>query len=328
MNRRQALLATGALGASLLLATARAQGPAKIPRVAIFNFGSRYNARSRTDAFIKAMRELGYEEGRNVQYEWRFANGQPDLLRDLALEISRDSVDVVVSAATITTEALLQSTSSVPIVMASVEDPVISGFVKSLARPETNVTGLTSNALEQIPRHMEFLMKAVPSLAKAAALVNPSNAIYAAYRARLEAAARAARVRLTLMDATTYRDIERVFTGLATSPVGGLIVMSDGSFYTERNTITELAARFRIPAIYPQRGFAEAGGLMSFGQNLEYNYARAASFVDRILKGANPAEMPVEQPVNFELVINRNAARSLGLALPADLLKRAQKIIG
>jgi putative ABC transport system substrate-binding protein len=328
MDRRRILLALAAAGASLALPGARAQAPAKLPRVALFNFGSRFNARSRTDAFVKAMRDLGYEDGKNVHYESRHANGQPDLLRDLAVELSRANVDVVVSASTITTDALLHATSAIPIVMATVEDPVLSGFVKSLARPETNVTGLTTNAVELVPRHMDLLLKAVPGLGKAAALVNPGNAIYAPYRARLEATARSARVRLTLIEAGNYRDIEQGFKGLAAAPVGGLIVMSDSSFYTERSTITELAARFRVPAVYPQQGFVDAGGLMSYGQSLEGNYVRAASYVDRILKGEKPAEMAIEQPANYELIVNRNAARSLGLALSNELLKRANKVIG
>ena len=326
MNRRQALLTAGALGAALAIPAALAQ--AKMPRVAIFTFGSRFNARARTEAFLKGMRELGYEDGRNVQFEWRFANGQPDLVKDIAVELSRAHIDVIVSASTLTTDALLQATSTIPIVMATVEDPVISGFVKSLAHPETHVTGLTSNAIEQVPRHMELLLKAVPSVKRVAALVNPASAIYAAYRARVEWASRSARVRLAMMDATNFRDIERVFAKIQSAPVGGMLVMSDGSFYTERNTITELAARYRVPAVYPQQGYAEAGGLMSYGQNVEYNYTRAASYVDRILKGANPADLPIEEPANAELVINRNTARSLGLALPPELLKRAVKIIG
>ncbi len=328
MNRRKALLlGAGALGAALA-PSLRAQAPTKISHVAVFTFGSRLNARSRIEAFLKGMRELGYEEGRNVQYEWRFANGQPDLLRDLAHEIARGPVDVIVSASTLTTDALLQATSSIPIVMATVEDPVLSGFVKSLAHPETNVTGLTSNALEQVPRHMELLVKTVPGITRAAALLNPGNAIYAPYRARVEWAAKAFRVRMLVMDASSYRDIERVFAQLQATPVGGMLVMSDGQLYTERSTITELAARYRVPAVYPQQGFADAGGLLSFGQKLEYNYARAAVYVDKILKGANPGELAIEQPANHELVVNRNAARSLGLTLPPELVKRANKVIG
>jgi putative ABC transport system substrate-binding protein len=327
MNRRRILLGLTALGMGVVI-PARAQAPAKVPTVAIFTFGSRFNARTRTEAFLKAMRELGYEEGRNIRYESRFANGQPDLLRDLAQEIAREHVEVVVSASTLTTEALLQATSSVPIVMAAVEDPVISGFVKSLARPETNVTGLTSNAIDQVPRHMELLLKAVPGLGKAACLMNPTNAVYAAYRARVEWVAKSSRVRLAVSDATNYRDIERAFKALNEAPIGGLIVMSDSTFYTERNTITELAARFRIPAVYAQRAYVEAGGLISYGSNYEFNYTRAASYVDRILKGEKPGEMPIEEPANYELVVNRNAAKSLGLALSTDLLKRANKVIG
>ncbi len=230
MNRRLALLGLTVLGSAMVLPAARAQASAKVPRVAIFTFGSRFNARARTEAFMKAMRELGYEEGRDVLYEWRFANGQPDLMRELAIEVAREQFDVVVSVSSLTTEALLQATSTIPIVMATVEDPVISGFVKSPARPDTNVTGRTSNSLEQIPKHMELLLRAVPGIGKAAALVNPANTVYAAYRSRLEWAAKSSRVRLVLKDATNYRDIERAFNGLAAAPVGGMLVRATTRF--------------------------------------------------------------------------------------------------
>jgi putative ABC transport system substrate-binding protein len=212
--------------------------------------------------------------------------------------------------------------------MAAVEDPVASGFVKSLARPETNVTGLTANVLNQVPRFVEFLALAVPGITKAAALTNPTNVTHDPYRKRLDSTARAMKLRLMLLDATDAREIERAFRRAAAERVGGMVVMSDGSFYTERATITELAAKFRIPAIYPQQGYADAGGLMSYGQKLEYNFFRAATYVDKILKGAKPAELPVEQPANYELVVNRDAASAIDLTLPPELLRRADKVIG
>jgi putative ABC transport system substrate-binding protein len=328
MKRRDAIVRLAALGWFAFVPSARSQPPAKLPRVVTLTFGSPYNARSRAEAFRKGMRELGYEEGTNVRYEWRSANGQADLLREMALALSREKVDVIVSSSSTTTEALVQATKTIPIVMATCEDPVVSGFVRSLAHPEANVTGFSDNALDQLPRHMELLAKAVPSLTRAAALMNPSNSIYAAYRSRLEAAAKALRVQLVVVDAANSRDIDRAFSELEAQRIDALVVMSDGFFYTDRTTITELANRFRVPAIYPHQGYTEAGGLMSYGPNIDYNYFHAATFVDKILRGARPADLPIEQPANQELIVNRGAARSIGLALPADLVKRARKVIG
>jgi putative ABC transport system substrate-binding protein len=327
MNRRRAVLGLAALGGGAYF-SARAQAPARVPRVVTVTYGSPYNARSRTDAFRKGMLELGYEDGRNVHLEWRSANGQPDLLHALALQIARERVDAIVSSSTIVTEVLAQATKTIPIVMASAEEPVAAGFVRSLARPESNVTGLTSNSLEQIPRHLELLATTVARLTRVAALLNPSNSMYTPYRARLATLAKASRMQLVVVDAATSHEIERGFSRLEAKNVGGLVVMSDGFFYNERVTITELATRFHLPAIYAHQGYSAAGGLMSYGPNLEDNYFRAAAFVDKILKGANPAELPIESPANHELIVNRRAARAIGLSLPVELVKRANKVIG
>jgi putative tryptophan/tyrosine transport system substrate-binding protein len=326
-GRRGAIARLAALGCAVMVPAARAQLP-KVPRVATLTYGSPYNAKSRSEAFVKGMRELGYEDGRNVQYEWRSANGQPDLLRELAMLLAQEKVDVIVSASTVTTAAILQATKSIPVVMTAAEDPVASGFARSLARPDGNVTGITTGVLDQISRQMELLAKVVPGLSMAAALVNPANVTYAAYRSRLEASAKASRVSLVMADATLPGEIERAFQRFASRGARGLLVMSDGFFYNERSSITELAARFRLPAVYPNHGYSDSGGLMSYGPNLEYNYFRAATFVDKILKGARPGDLPIEQPANHDLVINRGVARSIGFALPNDLLKRAQKVIG
>ncbi len=328
MYRRRVLIGIAAMGTLAMAPWTRAQAPAKLPRVVTVTFGSPYNARKRTEAFRKGMLELGYEDGRNVRLEWRSANGQPDLMREMAQVLARQNVDVIVSSSPTTTEALLKATRTTPIVMATSDDPVAAGFVRSLARPDSNVTGLTANGIEQIPRYLELLMKAIPGLLRIAALMNPTNAIYASCRARLEAAARASRLRLVVADATTPQEIDRAFSELESQRIGALVVMSDGLFYTERKSIAELADRFRLPAIYPHQGYSDAGGLMSYAPNLDYNYYRAAAFVDRILRGANPAELPVEQPANHELIVNRNAAKAIGLNLPVELVKRARKVIG
>ena len=328
MNRRRVLLGLSAMGTLAMAPWTRAQAPAKLPRVVTVTFGSPYNARKRIELFRKGMLELGYEDGTNVRLEWRSANGQPDLMREIAQALARQNVDVIVSSSPTTTQALLQATKTIPVVMATSDDPVAAGFVKSLARPDSNATGLSANSIEQIPRYVELLVRAIPGLLRIAALMNPANVFYAGYRTRLEAAARTSRLRLVVADATTSHEIERAFSELESQRIGALVVMSDGLFYTERKFITELADRFRLPAIYPHQGYSDAGGLMSWAPNLEYNYYRAATFVDKILRGANPADLPIEQPGNHELIVNRNIAKAIGLNLPGDFVKRARKVIG
>lgn len=327
LNRRRAIVALASLGSVAALPLARAQAPAKVPRVAILMYGSPANFQRRADVFTEAMRQLGYVEDRNISYDWRAANGQADLLRLLADQFVRERFDVIVSATTLTSRELHRATKTIPVVMGQVEDPVAEGFVQSLARPGTNMTGICATVLDQVPKQFELLAQATPHLAHVTALLNPADPTYRAYRARVEAAARAAGVQLAVADASTPNEIDRAFTDQGHNAAAGVVVMHDPSFYTERGYITELASRVRRPAIYPQRGYVEAGGLMSYGFNPEAHYARVAAYVDRILKGAKPAELPVEMTNRYELVINREAARGLGLALPPELLKQATKII-
>ena len=325
MSRRRTLAALASLAASAILPLHAQQ--VRVYRVGILTYGSRVNFRSRADAFFAAMRALGYEEGRNVQYRWTSANGQDDLLQSFAREMARDPPDVVLSASALTTKVLQQASKTVPIVMAASEEPVMEGFVKSLAQPGTNITGISASVLDQIPRHMELLTEVAPRIRRVVALLNPDNPTHAAYRSRLEAAIRPPR-RFVMAEARNRDEIDRIFERRprADEPEG-LLVMNDPVLYTERRTIAEGAARLRQAAVYPLRGFVEAGGLMSFGPNPEASFIRAASFVDRILKGARPAEMAVEPAPRIELVLNRDAARSIGLSFPPDLLKQAATII-
>jgi putative ABC transport system substrate-binding protein len=325
LSRRRTLAALGAFAACAILPL-RAQ-PVRVYRVGILTYGSRANFRSRAEAFFAAMRALGYEEGRNVQYRWTSANGQDDLLQGFAREMARDPPDVVLSASALTTRVLQRTSRTVPIVMAASEEPVMEGFVKSLPQPGTNITGISASVLDQIPRHLELLGEVAPRIRRVVALLNTETATHAAYRSRLEAAIRPPR-RLMLVEARNRGEIDRVFERhpRADEPEG-LLVMNDPGFYTERRTIAEGAARLRQAAIYPLRGFVEAGGLMSLGPNPEASFIRAAFFVDRILKGARPADLPVEPAPRIELVLNRDAARSLGLEFPPDLLKQAATVI-
>jgi putative ABC transport system substrate-binding protein len=326
LKRRHALAALAALASSAAAPVLLAQRTRPF-RVGILTYGSRVNFRTRADAFFSAMRALGYEDGRNVEYRWTSANGQDDLLQAFARDLAHDPPDVVLSASALTTKVLQQATKTIPIVMAASEDPVLEGFVKSLAQPGTNITGISASVLEHIPRHLDLLTEVAPRIRRIVALLNPANPTYAAYRARLEAAIRPPR-RLAVLDARDRAQIDRVFDRRANpAEPEGLLVMNDPVLYTERRTITEGAARLRQAAIYPLRGFVDAGGLMSFGPNPEASFIRAATFVDRILKGARPADLPVEPAPRIELVLNRDAARSVGVTFPAELLKQAATVI-
>ena len=322
MHRRHALLCLAALGAAAALPV-RAQAPRKLPRVGVLHFGSRANFRSRGEAFVQAMAERGYVEGRTVSYDWRTANGQEDVLKSLAVELGQGIVDVIVSASTHTSRVLRNAgVANVPVVMAANEEPTIEGFARSTERPGGNFTGISSSVLDHLDRHVELLFAVAPRLTRITALLNPENPAYRTYRARLQSTVRAG-TKLIVADAATIDQIDAAFPARARDDSDGLIVMNDSMFLNERRAVVDAAARVKRPAVYPIRAFVEAGGLMSYGANPEANYARAAQYVDRILKGAKPAEMPIEPPAQLELVVNRDRLETLGFPLPADIARQA-----
>jgi putative ABC transport system substrate-binding protein len=326
LKRRRSLAVLAALASAAVVPPLFAQA-ARTYKVAILTYGSRANFRARADAFFAAMRALGYEEGRNVQYRWTSANGQEDLLEGFARDITRDPPEVVVSASPLTTRVLQQATKTIPIVMAASEDPILEGFVKSFAQPGGNITGISGSVLDHVPRHLDMLAEVSPRIRRIVALLNPTNPTYAAYRSRLEAAIKPPR-RVVVIDARHREDLDRIFERrVRNDEPEGLLVMNDAHFYTERRTIAEGAARMRQTAVYPLRGYVEAGGLMSFGPNPEASFIRAAAFVDRILKGARPADIPVEPAPRMELVLNRDAAKGLGVNFSTDLVKQAATVI-
>jgi putative tryptophan/tyrosine transport system substrate-binding protein len=321
MHRRR-VLATLAL----LPVLARAQSrPAAVPRVAIVMFGAPASIRQRVDAFRAAMKALGYDEGRDVRYDVHAANGQPDLLEQIAASLAASPVNVILSGSTNTIHALQEKALKLPIVMAAAEDPVAEGFVQSLSRPGGNITGLSATVLDLVSRQVDLLAGVVPRLAQLAALVNPGHATYKAYVSRLHGALRPG-MKLTLLAAKDADDIDDVFVPRSRGDAHGLVVMNDSLFFNERRHIAELAAGVKLPTIYPSRGFVDVGGLMSYGPNPEANFARAASFVDRLLKGAHAAELPIEPPARIELALNREAARVTGVTLPQRLLREASSI--
>ena len=321
MNRRRSLAALAALAAGALPG-ARAQTPPRIPKVALLLYGSRANFASRADAFTKAMAALGYVEGKTVAYEYRVANGQEDLLATHAAELGASGASVIVSASTHTTRALKAARIATPVVMGSAEDPIAEGFVKTLEKPGGNITGVNATVLDQLERHIELLFAVAPRLTRVTALLNPTNPTYRTYRGRLQSAVRAG-TRLIVVDASTPEQIEAAFPSRVRDDADGLVVMNDTVFYNERRNLVEMAARAKRPAVYPSRGYVEAGGLMSWGPNPEANFTRAATYVDRILKGAKPADLPVEQATQIELVANREAFRAMGLSIPPEIQRQA-----
>ena len=313
------LLFIAALAASPV---ARAQSPAKIPRVGVLS------ERGPTDPFLVAFRqglqEAGYVEGRNIAIEYRYAAGVIGRSADLIAELLRLDVDVLVVGGATATRAAKSATTTVPIVFSLVGDPVGYGLVTSLARPGGNATGLSNLVTPLSGKQLELLKAAVPRLSRVVVLHNPLNS-GAALTATREAA-RALAIELLVLEVRQPDDLAGVFAKLTATRAGAVLALSDPVFGNE-SALAKLAGEARLPAMYSRREFAEAGGLMAYGPNFSDNYRRAATYVDRILKGARPGDLPVEQPTKFEFVINLRTAKTLGLAIPPSLLQRADQVL-
>jgi len=281
------------------------------------------------EAFRQGLRDLGYVEGRNVVIEHRSAEGKLERLPALAGELVALKVDVIVAAAILPALAAKQATKTIPIVFAFPGDPVTSGLVTSLARPGGNVTGLSGLALELVGKRLELLTHAVPEVSRVAVLWQPGGQgeTDKDMLKGAEVAARALGVQLQFVEARGSDDFDRAFSDMTRARAGALSVLPSSPFNSERKRLVELAAKNRLPAVYPQRAYVDAGGLMAYGPNLADLFRRAATYVDKILKGAKPADLPVEQPTKFELVINLKTAKALGLTIPQTLLLRADEII-
>ncbi len=279
------------------------------------------------EGFREGLRELGYTEGKNIAIEYRWAEGRVDRLPQLATELVQLKVDVLVTAGSPGILAAKQATTTIPIVMALGGDPVGSGYVASLARPGGNITGLSNLAEDLVAKLLELLMKAVPGVSRVAVLSNPANPAHASFRRVIQGAAGTMGVKLLPVNASGPREFDGAFATMIREHAGGLVELPDPMFLTERNRLTGLANQNRLPAIYGFREHAAAGGLMAYGVNLRDSYRRAATYVDKILKGAKPADLPVEQPTKFELVINLKTAKALGLTIPPSVLVRADQVI-
>ena len=300
--------------------------PQRMRRICIFFFGTPPNSRARRTAFEKGMQALGYVEGTHVRYDWRYGNGQPDIINAIARELHRDVPDVIVAFSTICAHALRDADVGSPVVMVAVDDPLRAGFVHDLSHPGMNFTGMTTNVVAQAPRLVELLHEAVPRTTLIGVLASPSNTTYRLFRTRVEEAAARRGLRAVALDATTPQEIERVLGGIP-ADVGGIVVTNDATYYNERRRLAEIAVEKRLPAIYPRYGHVEAGGLMSYGPNEEYIATRAASFVARILDGDSPADMPIEGPSRYEFGFNRKAAAAIDLPVPAALIKKADRVV-
>ena len=319
-------LALGALLSALSL-SAEAQQPTKVPRIGFLATVSPSTISDRVEAFRQGLRELGHMEGKNIVIEWRYAEGKADRLPGLAAELVRLKVDLIVSVAPLPTRSAKEATSTIPIVMAFDDDPVGSGFVASLARPGGNITGLSTLYPEISGKQLELLKEIVPRLSRVAVLGTSTTPGTAQALREIELAAGAFKVQLQYLDVLGPKDIETAFRAASKGRADAVLVLASAVFISQRTQIVELAAKNRLPAIYPRPEFVEAGGLMTYGVSITDLFRRAATYVDKILKGAKPADLPVEQPVKFELVINLKAAKQIGLTIPPNVLARADKVI-
>jgi putative ABC transport system substrate-binding protein len=278
-------------------------------------------------AFIQGLRDLGYEEGRNITIVHRSSEGQYQRLPDLAAELVRLKVDVIVTPASQNVRAAKQATQTIPIVMTGAGDPVAAGLVASLARPGGNVTGLSMVAPDIVGKQLALLREAAPRVSRVAVLANPANEMYALWRNETSAAARALGLQVQIFEARTPDDLSKISAAMSRERAEALLVQIDGMFLLYPTRVVDLAAKHRVPAMYGTREFVDAGGLMFYGPSMKDGFRRAATYVDKILKGAKPSELPVEQPTKFELVINSKTAKTLGLAIPQSLASRVDEIV-
>jgi putative tryptophan/tyrosine transport system substrate-binding protein len=320
----------GLLLTTFLLGTAsfaEAQQPGKVPQIGYLSSTSPSAGSFRIEAFRQGLRELGYIEGKNLAIEWRFAEGKLDRLPELAAELVRLKVDIIVSASPPVTGAVKDATVTIPIVMAHDPDPVGNSFVASLARPGGNITGLASFAPELSGKRLELLKEIIPRLARVAVLGYSTEPGFPQVLREIELAAAALKVQFQYLDVLAPKDIETELQAAAKGRADAILVMNSPIFIAHRKQVADLAVRNRLPAIYYSTEFVEEGGLMSYGVSFTDLYRRAPTYVDKILKGRNPADLPVEQPKKFEFVINLKTAKQIGLTIPPNVLARADKVI-
>jgi putative ABC transport system substrate-binding protein len=325
MDRRTFMsgMTLGFLAAPL---AAGAQQPGKVYRIGFLSPRSSSDV-GRLAAFRQGLRELGYVEGQNIAIESRWAEGEYGRLPGLAAELVRLKVDVIVTYAAPAIQAAKRATGTIPIVMAGAIDPVASGLVTSVARPGGNITGLSLMAPDLVGKQLAILKEVVPTVSRVALLGNPANTGNAPQLRHAQDAARVLGMRLQFLEARGPGEIDGAFTAMTRARAGAVIVLVDGMLADHRARIADLAVKSRLPAIYGLSDYPEAGGLMAYGPSVLDRFRRAATYVDKLLKGAKPADLPVEQPTKFELTVNLRAAGALGLTIPSSVLARADHVI-
>jgi putative ABC transport system substrate-binding protein len=328
MDRRTLVCALAGGLLTVPLAVEAQPATARAPRIGFLALNPSANPHLRV-AFLQGLRDLGYVEGRNVMIEYRDAEGKLERLPALGAELVALKVDVIVTGGgTPTALAAKQATRTLPIVFTSATDPITDGLVASLARPGGNLTGLSNLAPELVGKCLEQLKEAVPNVNLVAVLWQPGAIGGRTDMLRpAEVAARALGMRVQFVEAQGPADFDRAFSDMAKAHAGALAVLGSAIFNSERRRLVDLAAKHRLPTVYTSRDFVDAGGLMTYGPNLADSFRRAAAYVDKILKGAKPTDLPVEQPTKFELVVNLKTAKALGLTVPSSLLERADQVI-
>src|SRR5262245_10820882 len=328
LGRREVITLIGGVAASSLLRpmAARALPAERMRRIGFLGGGAALQ-QPIYDGFLHGMRDLGYREGKDIVIEWRLADGRYERFAALAAEMVRLKVEVIVLSTTAALRPTQQATSAIPIVMGYSTDPVDNGFVASLARPGGNVTGLASSLDDIVPKQVELLASAVPHLSRIGLLTNPRNPSHAPVLRSAQAATRQASLALVVVEAQTPGDIAALPATLPKERVDAVIAIADAFLMSQRRQLAELMLQARLPALFASREYAREGGLMSYGESLFDFYKRSANYVDKILKGAKPADLPIEQPTLFKLVINRKTADAIGVTIPPQLYIFADEVI-
>jgi putative tryptophan/tyrosine transport system substrate-binding protein len=325
MRRREFITLAG--GAAAWPLGARAQQLAKVPRVGFMGNSSEALEANLVGPFREGLREAGYQEGRNIIVEYRWAEGKYDRFPALVAELLAAKVDVIVTAGTPAAFAVKNATTMVPLVMVAVGDPVGTGLVPNLARPGGNLTGLSSIAPDLEGKRLELLREVVPGLAHVGVFFNPSNLFHTVSMQQARAAAAALGIRLLPLTVGVSQDLDAAFAGILKEKPDALLVLADRVYLHERNRMMEFALRHRLPNANAHKEMVEAGGLMSYGPSYEDMHRRAADYVDRILKGAKPGDLPIQQPTKFDLKVNLKSAKALGIDVSPTLLARADEVI-
>jgi putative ABC transport system substrate-binding protein len=323
-KRREFLLAAAA---AVVAPHQVAAQPAKARRIGFLGSGSAAAMVQPIEALKAGLRELGYVEGKNITVEYRWGDGKPERLAEFAAELLRLKVELIVVWGTPAALAVKQASTAVPIVMVSVGDPVSTGLVAELARPRGNVTGMANLNETVIPKQVELLMQVLPGVNRVAILHNPNNPSLAPQLKSGEASARALGMQTQVIEARAANDLDSAFSRIVSGRAAAVLVLSDPLYFSERRRIAELATKHRVPTVFSRSEYVEAGGLMSYGASMSEQFRGGAKYVDKILRGANPAELPVEQASTFELVISLKTAQAVAARVPESLVLRADRVI-